>query len=229
MMNFVLVHGGYAGVDSFGDVPNLLRSEGHEVLAATLPGLGTRQGELHPAITLSDHIDAVCEQIETAGFDRFILVAHSYGGIVAAGVAGRLGPCMDAICYIDAFLPEDGQCLWDFFSDDERNWYIQNQKHKPGLVDPIGAENFQVVPDVIGYQPLLTFTEAVSLSGNEQLIPRKAYVFASGWKRTPFCGSAEKAKAAGWAYHEIDSNHFVMENQPRWTTDILLALAKPLA
>ena len=46
--------------------------------------------------------------------DRFILAGHSYGGMVITGVAGRLGLPetnwqIDAICYVDAFLPQDGE------------------------------------------------------------------------------------------------------------------------
>ena len=113
MANFVLVHGAWGGNHTYGEVPARLEAEGHGVLNCTLPGLGSRQAELHPGITLTDHVDAVCEQIEAAGIDRFVLAGHSYGGMVISAVASRLGKRIDAICYIDAFLPESDQSLWD--------------------------------------------------------------------------------------------------------------------
>ena len=225
MADYVLVHGAWGGTHTYGNVPDALRAAGHEVLVATLPGLGSRQGELHPGITLSDHVDAVCEQIADAGFDRFILAGHSYGGMVITGVAGRLGKRIDAIAYLDAFVPADGQSLWDITSEFEHNWYVDSQKFKPGYVDPIGVTGFTVVPGVIGYHPLLTLLEAVRLSGDEQAIPRKSYVFATGWQPTPFGGFAEAAKAAGWDYHEADCDHFVMLNRPELTANVLLGLA----
>ena len=66
----------------------------------------------------------------------------------------------------------------------------------------------------------------VRLSGDEQTIPRKAYVFATGWQPTPFPRFAEKAKAAGWDYHEADCDHFVMGNRPELTAEVLLGLAR---
>src|SRR5690606_35090400 len=109
-----------------------LEAAGHRALACTLRGLGTRQDELHPGITLTDHIDDVCQQVEAAGFGRFILAGHSYGGMVITGVAARLGKQIDAICYIDAFLPADGESLWDVTGPFEHAWYIDTQKNKPG-------------------------------------------------------------------------------------------------
>ncbi len=225
MANYVLVHGAWGGAQTWGDVPDALRGEGHEVLVCTLKGLGTRQDELHPGITLSDHIDDVCEQVSAAGFDRFILAGHSYGGMVITGVAGRLGKRIDAICYVDAFLPENGESLWDITGEFEHNWYIDSQKTKPGYVDPIGAVDFSVVPGLVGYHPLLTLLEAVQLLGDEETIPKKSYIFATGYRPTPFPRFAEKARTAGWDYHEADCDHFVMQNQPELTAKVLLGLA----
>jgi len=224
MANYVLVHGAWGGNQTYGDMPERLRAAGHEVLNCTLTGLGTRQDELHPGITLSDHVDDVCRQVEAAGFDRFILAGHSYGGMVITGVASRLGKRIDGICYIDAFLPENDQSLWDITGQFEHDWYIGSQRHKPGFVYPIGAVDFKVVPGIVGYHPLLTLLEAIPLTGDEQMIPRKSYIFATGYQPTPFPSFAEKARHAGWDYHEADCDHFVMQNQPELTLAVLLGL-----
>jgi pimeloyl-ACP methyl ester carboxylesterase len=203
-----------------------LEAAGHGVLVATLPGLGSRHAELHPGITLTDHINAVCDQIAEAGFERFILAGHSYGGMVITGAAGRLGKSIDAICYVDAFLPADGESLFDITGAFEHAWYIDTQKFNPGLVRPLGSSpDFKPVPGVVGYQPLLTLLEAVRLSGDELGIARKAYIFATGYQPTPFPRFAEKAKAAGWEYHETETDHFVMQNDADLCERVLLGLA----
>lgn len=226
MANYVLVHGAWAGGQTYDAILPGLRDAGHTVLVATLPGLGVRQAELHPGITLADHVDAVLEQIAEAGFDRFVLAGHSYGGMVITGVAARLGKRIDAILYIDAFLPEDGQSLWDITGGFEHAWYIDAQKFTPGLVRPLMApDDFAPVPGVVGYHPLLTLVEAVRLSGDEQAIPRKGYIFATGYEPTPFPRFAERAKAEGWDYHETATSHFVMEEDPELTVKVLLGLA----
>ncbi len=226
MANYVLVHGAWGGNHTFGEVPARLEAEGHKVLNCALPGLGSRQDELHPAITLTDHVDAVCEQIAASGFDRFILAGHSYGGMVITSVASRLGKRIDAILYIDAFMPAGGQSLWDISGQFEHDWYIDTQKPHPGLVRPLGTpEDFEPVPGIVGYHPLLTLLEPAESSGDEETIAKKAYIFATGYEPTPFTRFAEIARAEGWDYYEADTDHFVMENDPELTMRVLLGLA----
>ena len=42
-----------------------------------------------------------------------VLVGHSYGGMVATGVADRARDKVAQLIYIDAFVPQDGQSLLD--------------------------------------------------------------------------------------------------------------------
>lgn len=226
MADYVLVHGAWGGAQSYMRTAKDLRAAGHRVLMAQLRGLGTRQGELHPGITLSDHVDDVCEQIAKAGFGRFVLAGHSYGGMVITGVAARRGARIDAIAYLDAFVPGDGQSLWDITGEYEHNWYVDSQKFTPGLVAPIGSVDFQTVPGMVGRQPLLTLLEAVRYTGEEAKIPRRAYVFATDWQPTPFGRFAAQVQVeGGWDYHECKASHFVMADQPEQVLDILLDLA----
>ena len=226
MANYVLVHGAWGGGHTYGEVPERLRAAGHQVNVCTLRGLGSRHQELHPGITLTDHIDDVCDQVAEAGFDRFILAGHSYGGMVISGVAGRLGARIDAICYLDAFLPGDDQSLWDITGEFEHNWYVDSQRHRPGLVGPIGAVDFSPVPGKIGYHPLLTLLEAIPFTGEEAKIVRRCYVLATDWQPTPFRRFAEEVQAdRAWEYHEAATDHFVMLGAPEQVAEILLGLA----
>lgn len=226
MANYVLVHGAWGGGHYYERLAGELRAEGHEVLIAALTGLGVRSDELHPGITLTDHVDDVCGQVAQAGFDRFILAGHSYGGMVITGVATRLGARIDAILYIDAFLPGDGESLWDITGPFEHGWYIDSQKFTPGLVAPIGSVDFEPVPGQVGRHPLLTLTEAVRYTGEEAKIPRRGYVFATAWEPTPFRRfSAQVQAEGGWDHHDSEASHFVMGDQPEQVRAILLGLA----
>ena len=81
------------------------------------------------------------------------------------------------------------------------------------------------MPGVIGYHPLLTLLEAVRYTGEEAKIPRRAYIFATGYQPTPFPPFAERARAEGWDYHETDCGHMVMGERPELTREVLLGLA----
>ncbi len=225
MADYVLVHGAWGGGWSYDRLAADLRAAGHRVLVAELTGLGTRRAELHGGITLSDHINDVTSQIAAAGIDRFVLCGHSYGGMVIAGVATRLGARIDAICYIDAFLPGDGESLWDITGAFEHAWYIDKQKDTPGLVAPIGGVALLENPG-FGRHPLLTLLEAVHCTGAEALIARRCYVFANAWQPSPFPRFRDQVRGeSGWDLHELVSGHDVMADQGEALLAIVLGLA----
>jgi pimeloyl-ACP methyl ester carboxylesterase len=222
MANFVLVHGAWGGGWGFDRLAEELFRAGHRVVVAQLKGLGTRKGELHGGITLSDHVGDVLAQVEAAGFKRFVLAGHSYGGMVITGVAAKLGAQIDGIVYIDAFLPDHNQSLWDITGEFEHKHYIDTQKNTPGMVAPImGVENPR-----LGRHPLLTLLEAVQLTGEEKKIPRRAYVFAKSWEPTPFRRFFDQVKTdKRWEVHEADCGHDVMGGQPEQLLKIMLGFA----
>lgn len=225
LTDYVLVHGAWGGGWTFDGLAAALRARGHRVLVPALTGLGSRRDELTPAIDLSVHVDDVAGQIEAAGFGRFVLCGHSYGGMVITALAARLGKRIDALCYIDAFLPGDGQSLWDIVGDYEHRWYIDSQKDTPGLVAPIGGAVMLGNPRY-GRHPLLTLIEAVHLTGEEALIARRVYIFAAGWQPTPFARFRDEVRGnPAWELHELDSGHNVMDDQGEKLLEIVLGLA----
>ena len=221
MTDYVLVHGAWGGAFTWAPVAAGLRAAGHRVLAPDLPGLGERRGELHGGITLSDHVADVEAKIATAGFDRFVLAGHSYGGVVITALATRLGARIDALAYCDAFLPGDGQAWWDVVGDWEHRTFMASQRFTPGLVAPI----FDGIP-AHWRHPLLTLTEAVRFTGEEAKVPRHAYLYATGWQPTPFARFADAVRAdPAWEYHEAPCGHDVMGEATAQTLDLLLSLS----
>jgi pimeloyl-ACP methyl ester carboxylesterase len=222
LTDFVLVHGAWGGGWAYDRLARELEELGHRVVVAQLKGLGTRREELHGGITLSDHVGDVVAQIEAAGFDRFVLCGHSYGGMVITGVAATLGARIDALVYIDAFLPGDGQSLWDITGEFEHKHYIDAQKHTPGLVAPIMGE----LSERISLHPLLTLLEVVRYTGEEARVLRRVYIFADGWEPTPFRRFYDQVRGdPGWEVHTAKSGHDVMAGQPEQLLGILLDCA----
>jgi pimeloyl-ACP methyl ester carboxylesterase len=218
--DYVLVHGGWCGSWCFDRTAADLRAGGHRVLVPGLSGLGDRKDELTPAITLSTHVDDVVAQVEAAGIDRFILVGHSYGGMVITGVAARMGARIDALVYVDGFIPEDGESIWDI-SGDARGMWIDLQRETPGLMAPLPAwKHLPLTP-----QPLLTVLEPVRLTGEEAKVPRRIYIYATGYG-SPYALYSEKTKNnPAWEYHEVGCGHFVMDEAPERMKEILLGAA----
>ena len=223
MTDYVLVHGAWGGGWTLAGLAADLEAHGHRVLVAALTGLGDRAAELSPAVDLSRHIADVIKQIGAAGFDRFVLAGHSYGGMVITGVATHLGSRIDALAYIDAFLPGDGQSLWDLTGEQDHQFYIDGQRDTPGLVGPLPG----VTGVGVGRHPLLTLIEPVRFTGEEAKVGRRIYVFAESWQPTPFAGfHATVAADPAWEVHRADATHNVMGDQPEQLLALMLAQAR---
>ena len=78
------------------------------VVAVDLPGRGSTPGDVG-TLTIADFIDSTVEQIERAGLDDVVVVAHSLGGLTAPAVVSRLGAARVArLVLIAAVVPPDG-------------------------------------------------------------------------------------------------------------------------
>jgi pimeloyl-ACP methyl ester carboxylesterase len=111
---FVLVHGAWHGGWCWKKVKALLTTAGHRVYTPTLTGLGERSHLLTPEVDLDTHINDIAALFHYEDIHKAILVGHSYGGMVVAGVAASLVARLAGVIYLDAFLPDDGKALQDY-------------------------------------------------------------------------------------------------------------------
>lgn len=110
---FVLVHGAWGSGDGWSKIKALLERRGYQVHAPSLTGQGEKAAGGGPGINLDSHISDIAGLIERKHLRRVILVGHSYGGMVVAGVAERLPERIARVVYVDAFLPENGESAFD--------------------------------------------------------------------------------------------------------------------
>ena len=87
MTIFVVAHGAWTGAWGWDPVAELLRAKGHQVHVPTLSGLGERSHLALLPITLSTHVQDIVNEMVWHDLHDVVLVAHSYGGFVATGVA----------------------------------------------------------------------------------------------------------------------------------------------
>jgi len=220
MATFVLVHGAWTGGWGYQQVARDLRQSGHEVYVPTLTGLGEREHLATPAIDLTTHVTDVVKLIEFERLDDIILCGHSYGGMVIAGVAAAVGERIRTLVYLDAFLPEDGQSLWDISGAAGRNAYIDGQRDTPGMVAPIfGEERSRRVNN----HPLLTLIQPVRFTGAEQKVRNRTYIYATRDAPTGFTPFYEKTRDdPAWKVATIATGHVVMADDPDGLVRLLL-------
>src|ERR1700733_10349511 len=144
MANFVLVHGAWHGGWCYARVARLLRAAGHDVFTPTLTGVGERVHLAGLAVTLTTHIRDVVSVIEFEALEDVILCGHSYGGMVITGVAAALGRRIRTLFYLDAFVPADGESLFDQLPPDIRLSLLDASKRHQGMLPPFPAAAFNV-------------------------------------------------------------------------------------
>lgn len=112
----VLVHGAWGGAWVWRRVLAPLRDAGHEVFAVTLTGDGERAHLRRADIGLATHVADVVGLVDAEELDKFVLVGHSYGGMVITAAADRLlarpdgaGGRPRALVYVDAMVPLPGE------------------------------------------------------------------------------------------------------------------------
>lgn len=212
MSTFVIVHGAWAGSWGWDPVAELLRAKGHDVHVPTLSGLGERSHLAHLPITLTTHIDDIVNEMVWHELEDVALVAHSYGGFVATGVAERAAERIAAIVYLDAFIPQDGQSFEDMIGAK------LTEKLTPvpafeGNEYPSQAERDRVAR-LATPQPTGTFTERLKVTGAYLTVPRKTYILASGWDG--FGGFAAPLRDdPAWSVHELPCGHDVPLLMPK--------------
>src|SRR4051812_34912661 len=110
---FLVCHGAWSAGWAWKKMHPLMRAAGHRLVTPTYTGLGERVHLANPSIDLETHIEDMLNVITYEDLRDIVLVGHSYGGMVATGVADRARDRVAQLIYLDAFVPEDGQSLFD--------------------------------------------------------------------------------------------------------------------
>src|SRR3989304_3920551 len=173
MGTFLLVHGAWHGGWCWKKLTPLLRRADHEVFAPTLTGLGERSHLLSPQVGLATHIRDVVAVLEYEDLHGVTLVGHSSGGMVITAVADQVPERVAHLVYLDAFVPDDGESVFDIVGPDARARFEEQARaagdgwRVPSF--PLARWGVTDEADVrwmsprIGPQPLAHFTQPVHL------------------------------------------------------------------
>jgi pimeloyl-ACP methyl ester carboxylesterase len=107
----ILVPGFWLGAWAWDEVAATLRADGHDVTALTLPGLESVDAD-RSGVTLSDHVDAICEAVRAASAP-VVLVVHSASGFSGYAASDRMPGRIGAMVYVDT-APGKGALDPDF-------------------------------------------------------------------------------------------------------------------
>ncbi|MFT4564297.1 MAG: pimeloyl-ACP methyl ester carboxylesterase [Gammaproteobacteria bacterium] len=174
MTTFVIVHGGWHTGDLMQDTARVIRDSGNDVhlptLAGNAPGDSKQTG-------LEEAIGSVLDCIEIHNLEDFVLVGHSYAGMIITAIADRIPSKVRRLVYWNAFVPNDGESLNDMVPPH----YVElfNELEKPdgsvslpfaiwreAFINDASVELAQSAFDQLNPHPYKTFVDKLKLKTN---------------------------------------------------------------
>jgi len=153
----ILVPGFWLGAWAWDEVVEVLRAEGHDVTAITLPGLESADAD-RSSITLEDHVSAIVDAVKAAD-EPVVLAVHSATGFSGYAASDRVPERIAAMVYVDTapgkgaldpeFADAEKPMVWadieaeenlDGLSEEQKETFRQRAVPVPGALLREGAE-----------------------------------------------------------------------------------------
>ena len=233
MATFVLVHGSWHGGWCWREVVPLLRAAGHAVYTPTLTGLGARAHLLADSVNLTTHIQDIVSLLFYEDLTAVVLVGHSYAGAVISGVAARTPERLASLIYVDAYLPREGQSLFDVLSPEEQQAGQAALATGTGLRPPVPPAVLGITdPTMAAWvaarltpHPFRTYAEPLPAGSPASAALPRAFIHCTAGPTTPrFAPFAQQARATGWTVRELATGHNAMLTAPQPLVELLLEL-----
>jgi pimeloyl-ACP methyl ester carboxylesterase len=225
---FLVAHGAWSAGWAWKKMHPLMAAAGHRLVTPTYTGLGEREHLANPAIDLETHIQDMLGVIKFEQLEDFVLIGHSYGGMVATGVADRVPERISRLIYLDAFVPRDGQAMVDLLSGDAAAQLRAAAKSGDGwriAPSPIppdtSAEDAQWIHALRLPQPIRTLETPIHLQHGDTRIARSYVYYTRIGTGDPFHAFAARAKAERWDYRELDASHSAHVTAPQALMSLL--------
>ena len=225
----VLVPGFWLGAWAWDEVAAALRADGHEVTAVTLPGLESADAD-RSKITMSDHVEAICNAVRTAGAP-VVLAVHSGAGAPGYGASDRVPELIAAMVYVDTG-PAKGALDASFDAVEKPMPTLEKLAADENLTGLSEAqlETFRrrAIPE-----PGAALREAATLTNNARLdVP--STVICTGYTSDQYKDAVKEGQS--WlggltelrdvTYVDLPTSHWPMWSRPRELAEIIGEVAK---
>jgi pimeloyl-ACP methyl ester carboxylesterase len=226
----ILVPGFWLGAWAWDEVAALLRADGHDVTALTLPGLESAAAD-RSAITLTDHVDAICAAVEAAG-RPVVLAVHSGTGFSGYAATDRVPERIAAMVYVDT-APGKGALDPDFEGNEKP--FLWDEIAEEENLDGISEEQLQTFRDRAVPEPAGVLREGAELT-NDARCDIPSTIIATGFtseayqtyaKEHPewaFLAGISDLRNITWV--DLPTSHWPMWSRPKELAAIIGDVAK---
>jgi pimeloyl-ACP methyl ester carboxylesterase len=231
MSTFLVAHGSWSAGWVWKKMRPLMAARGHALFTPSYTGLGERSHLAHKDIDLDTHIEDMLQVLKYEDLRDVILIGHSYGGMVATGVADRARDRIKHLVYLDAYAPEDGKSAHDYSTEERRN---RQRKEAAGgwKVMPAGKpadtppEDSAWIDRLRTPQPIQTYEQKFRYRNGPLTLPRTFIYAKKPNAGDPFRPFMEQGKREGWKVYEIDASHSPHVTAPEELMRILDEVAR---
>ncbi|KAF3916397.1 hypothetical protein ABW21_db0207058 [Orbilia brochopaga] len=228
-ITFVLVHGAWHWGHSWDGVRKHLEAAGHTVHTPTMVYEDANGKALH---TIEEVGKSLLDYIEEKDLNDFVLVGHSWGGIMITHAATKLpAGKIKRIVYHNAFVPHEGEGLLDNVPPIAREFYgglaaPHAQKLFPcpfplfrdAFIGNADIEFAQEIYKTMRLQPIGTWEDGVKGTEDFHSFPPKiprSYVLADADSSVPFGLYEGQASRLGiYRYIKVAGGHEVLFTDP---------------
>lgn len=212
MSTFLVAHGAWSAGWVWKKMRPLMAAHGHTLVTPTYTGVGERAHLAHKDLNIDSHVEDMLGVLHAEDLRDVILIGHSYGGMVATGVADRARDKIKHLIYLDAYAPDEGKSVHEYVPierrDNARKSAVDGWRVPPGGVPAdTSAEDLAWLTPRRTPQPLQCFEQKFSCRNGPLTLPR-TYIYAK--KPNPgdyFRQFMDKGRREGWKVYEIDASH----------------------
>ena len=197
--------------------------------ALTLPGLESAEAD-RSAITMRDHVEAICEAIGAAG-DPVVLAVHSGAGASGYAASDRVPELIAAMVYVDSG-PAKGALEPDF-EGVEMPMPALDELAKEENLDGLTAEHLETFrrravpePGAVLREAAELTDDAASTSPASSCAPGSRPSRSRPRSRMATPGSAASASMRDVTWVDLPTSHWPMWSRPRELAVIIGDVAK---
>ncbi|MBL7253272.1 alpha/beta fold hydrolase [Paractinoplanes lichenicola] len=232
----VLVHGAWADASSWNAVTAELRARSFPVLAPPNPLRGVASDAAYVASFVNQR---------TSG--PVVLVGHSYGGVVIGNAAGDV-PTAEALVYVNAFIPAEGEAIFGILGGSGSALDVPDPTTVLDVIGypgaPEGDAEAYLKPDTVFQFFAQDLPEAdgwliaagqrpITLSANATPSAAAAWRTLPSWAVIgtddlviPAATQKSMAERAGAKTFEVAASHLSLVSHPEVTVEAILAAAE---
>jgi pimeloyl-ACP methyl ester carboxylesterase len=224
----VLVPGFWLGAWAWDEVVAPLRAEGLEVTALTLPGLESPDAD-RSSITLSDHVEAICEAVRAAG-RPVVLAVHSGTGFSGYAATDRVPELIARMVYVDS-APGKGALDPGLKGDQAFNWdELAEEENLDGLTE----EQIETFKQRAVAEPGGVLREELELTNDARLdlpttmictgFPAEQIRKAAAEHDWAWLAGVRELRDVTWV--DLPTSHWPMWSRPEELAEILADIAR---